>query len=78
MSNSIIVCNRVCDRSAVFYVLSRDFDHVSTCRQRDVVAARCSLGLRLFVLCGMVQIILVYFEKYFRSISNNLSEMILN
>ena len=38
----------------VFHVLSRDFDHVSTFRQRDVVAASCSsernvLYARIFV-----------------------------
>ena len=31
----------------------------------------------MFVLCGIVEIMFGYFEKYFRSISNSLSEIIL-
>ena len=32
----------------------------------------------MFLLCGIVEIMSVCFEKYFRSIRNSLSEMISN
>ena len=44
----------------------------------DKIKVIISMFEVMFVLCGIVEIISVCFEKYFRSIRNSLSEMISN